>query len=427
MKKILATILALASVLSLTACGEDRTSSTPDTSQTSDPTTSDVVVEHKTFAPIEITSDNVLNSVRVFDTMYENNNQAMFSPLSLNMCLGMLEAGAAGSSKEALDAYLGSTDYAAFASEYLEHAKDFNGGSNSSYQKYQNVFEIANAFFANKDKPINKDYKKKTAASFGAEIDNVDFRNAPKAANTINSWVNEKTHKMIPTIVREDQLTKDTAAVVVNTVYFESAWNDSWRVFGEKEEFTNLDGSKTKLDLMRNGGDSYFENENATAFSSRYKNGMKFIGILPKKEGDFTLESLDISSLLASESWDYDVYARMPKLNFSSSFPLTDALKAAGLDVIFDPKKADFSPMEGSPDFQEFYISEVMQKTKLELDEDGTRAAAVTAAIVTDNAAAIDPVQREIKEVFLDRPFAFLIYDGEAEQIVFMGKVTQLD
>ena len=426
MKKILATILALASVLSLAACSERTKPQPSDPAQTSDPTTSDTVIEHKTFAPIEITGDNVLNSVRVFDTMYEDNKQAMFSPLSLNMCLGMLEAGAAGSSKDALDAYLGNNDYAAFAGDYLEHAKDFNVKVNNDYQKYQNVFEIANSFWASKQQEFNKDYKKKVEESFAAEVENVDFLKASKAAKIINDWVNEKTHEMIPSVVSEEQLTPDTAAVVVNTVYFESAWRDDWRVIGEKEPFTNLDGSTVDIELMRNDGDSYFENENATAFSCYYKNGMQFIGILPKKTGDFTLESLDIASLLETETWDYDVYARMPRLNFESSFPLTAALKAAGLDVIFDPDFADFTPMQGDPDNQQFFISEVMQKTKLELDEEGTRAAAVTAAFIT-NATAAMPEPREIKEVFLDRPFAFLIYDKEADQIVFMGKVTQLD
>lgn len=420
MKKILATILALVSVLGLAACGESGKRSESQTSYDV------VVVERRTFAPIEITGDNVLNSVRVFDTMYEDNEQAMFSPLSLNMCLGMLEAGAAGSSKDALDAYLGKTDYAEFARNYLEHAKDFNLEVNNDYQKYKNVYEIANSFWASKQRTFNEDYKSKVKENFGAEIENVDFLDSPKAAKIINDWVNEKTHKMIPAIVREDQLTPDTAAVVVNTVYFESAWRDEWSVPAEKETFTNSDGSTAQLELMRNGGDSYFENEHATAFSCYYKNGMQFIGILPKKEGSFTLESLDISSLLKSETRDYDVFARMPKLNFESSFPLTDALIAAGLSDIFDPDRADFSPMEGAPDDQQFYISEVIQKTKLELDEEGTRAAAATAAIMNEATAAM-PEERVKKEVFLDRPFAFLIYDGAADQIVFMGKVTQLD
>lgn len=427
MKKILASILAIVSILGMTACSQNagpQGSQTSHTSQTSQPTQNGGTVERKTFAPIEITGDNVLNSVRVFDTMYEDNKQAMFSPLSLNMCLGMLEAGAAGSSKTALDSYLGNGDFAAFAADYLAHAKDFNYEQNG-YEKYKNVFELANSFWANTNKPFNKDYINKVSENFGAELDNLDFSKPEEAVETINGWVNDKTHEMIPKLLTPDNVSADTAAVLVNTIYFESAWNNEWIVPGEKERFTNLDGSTVNIELMMNGGDCYFENENAAAFGCGYKNGMKFIGILPKKEGDFTLESLDISSLLESRSYKYDVSAKMPKLNFESSFPLTDALKAAGLSEIFDEVKADFTPMQGSAD-EHFYVSEVIQKTKLELDENGTKAAAATAAIMEDKTAVVEPEEREKKEVFLNRPFAFLIYDETADQIVFMGKVTEL-
>lgn len=431
MKKILAGILAIVSILGMTACSQNaggqtsRNSQTSGTSQTSQPAQSGGAVERKDFAPIEITGDNVLNSVRVFDTMYEDNKQAMFSPLSLNMCLGMLEAGAAGSSKTALDSYLGNKDFAAFAEDYLAHAKDFNREENG-YEKYKNVFELANSFWANKNKPFNKDYINKVSENFGAELDNLDFSNPEQAVGRINAWVNDKTHEMIPNLLASNNVSADTAAVLVNTVYFESAWNNKWTVLGEKEKFTNSDGSTVDTELMTNGGDCYYENENAAAFGCGYKNGMKFIGILPKKTGDFTLESLDIQSLLKSKTYDYDVSAKCPKLNFESSFPLTDALKAAGLSDIFNETKADFTPMQGSAD-EHFYVSEVIQKTKLELDEDGTKAAAATAAVMEDKAMIEEPEAREKKEVFLNRPFAFLIYDEQAEQIVFMGKVTSID
>lgn len=424
MKKILAGILAITSILGMTACSQNAGSRNSQTSNTSQPAQSGGTVERKSFAPIEITGDNVLNSVRVFDTMYEDNKRVMFSPLSLNMCLGMLEAGAAGSSKTALDSYLGNKDFAAFAADYLAHAKDFNYEQNG-YEKYKNVFELANSFWSNTNKPFNKDYVNKVSENFGAELDNLDFSDPVAAVEKINSWVNDKTHKMIPKLLSPDNVSEDTAAVLVNTVYFESAWNNKWTVLGEKEKFTNSDGSTIDTELMINGGDCYYENENAAAFGCGYKNGMKFIGILPKKTGDFTLESLDIQSLLKSKTYDYDVSAKCPKLNFESSFPLTDALKAAGLSDIFNETKADFTPMQGSAN-EHFYVSEVIQKTKLELDEDGTKAAAATAAIMEDKAMVEEPEEREKKEVFLNRPFAFLIYDEQADQIVFMGKVTEL-
>lgn len=415
MKKILAGILAIASILGMTACSQ---------SAGDDPEESTVTLEHKSFSPIEITSDNTLNSVRVFDTMCADKTQAMFSPLSLNMCLGMLEAGAAGDTKAALDSYLGDGDYANSAAEYLEHAKDFNFKSEGS-SKYKNVFELANSFWASKDLTFNKDYIDRVSSSFGAEIDNLDFSKPEKATGKINDWVSDKTHKMIPRLLSPENVSGDTAAVLVNTVYFESAWKSDWEVYDEKKEFTLADGTKKEIELMHSGGASYFENDSATAFSKGYKNGMTFIGILPKKTGEFTLESLDIPSLLKTETREYDVFARAPKLNFRSSFPLTDALKAAGLSDMFDDTKADFTPMQGSAD-EKFFVSEVLQKTKLELDESGTKAAAATGAVMTNATAAMPEKPREQKFVYLDRPFAFLIYDGDADRIVFMGKVTDV-
>lgn len=410
MKKIIASILALASAIGLTACGKK-----------SEPIQSTVVKKEYNFKPIEVTGDNVLNSVRVFDTMYEDSEQAMFSPLSLNMCLGMLESGAAGESKTALQEYLGTEDYSSFAKEYLENAKNYSA---DDYDGYKNVFEIANSFWANKSLAFSNEYKKSVSENFSAEIDNLDFSKSKAAASKINGWVNEKTHKMIPTLVREEQLSEDTAAVLVNTVYFESAWNEEWGVPNKMETFTAADGSTNEVELMRKTCSSYYENDNATAFSCYYKNGLMFVGILPKETGDFTLESLDISSLLKNKNTAYEVYARMPKLNFESEFPLTDALKATGLSDLFSPDTADFTPMQKNTD-DKLFISEVLQKTKLELDDKGTKAAAATAVIMNEG-MAIDEQPKETREVYLNRPFAFLIYDEGNEQIVFMGKVTKL-
>ena len=111
----------------------------------------------------------------------------------------------------------------------------------------------------------------------------------------------------------------------------------------------------------------------------------------------------------------------MPRLNFETELPLSEALAAAGLENIFDENKADFS---GISDVN-LWISEVIQKTKLELDKNGTKAAAVT---VIEVPAGMMPTSEtepnERKTVRLDRPFAFLIYDSAEDQILFLGKVT---
>ncbi len=170
---------------------------------------------------------------------------------------------------------------------------------------------------------------------------------------------------------------------------------------------------------MRNSGGAYFENDKATAFGCTYKNGLKFIGILPKETGDFTIEALDITSLLASETYEYNVTACMPKLTFDTNLPLADALSAAGLSEIFERDKADFSGMSEA----DLWVSDVLQKTRLELDEHKTKASAATGIMM--NGAGAMPKEDMRREVFLDRPFAFVIYDSAENQIVFLGKVTE--
>ncbi|MBD5129596.1 MAG: serpin family protein [Ruminococcaceae bacterium] len=401
-------IAVLAAALSLTACGK-----------TDAPAAGGMVAgkhEQNMLSPIEVTEDNVLNSVRLFDAVSADKANSMFSPLSLNMALGMLAEGAEGTSKEALDKYLGTSDYGTFAESYMKLAKDkYNGKSG----KDENYFEIANSFWGDDKFPFKQDYKNAVTQKFGAEIRNMDFDAADKVVSEVNRWVSDKTHKMIPTLL--ESIEPETVAILVNTVYFESAWSSEWDYDTKnKDAFTLLDGSSKELTLMRKSGGAYFENDQATAFSSSYKNGLEFIGILPKETGDFTLESLDIPSLLESRSYEYDVTKRMPKLTFDTELPLADALSAAGLSELFDRDIADLSGMSEDP----MWVSDVLQKTRLELDEHKTKAAAAT-AVMTNGITAAPSEPKIRKEVFLDRPFAFVIYDPDQELIVFVGKVTE--
>ncbi|MBD5384226.1 MAG: serpin family protein [Ruminococcaceae bacterium] len=405
-KKILA---VLAAMLSLTACSK------PDKPENS----GGMVAgrhERTMMSSIEVTEDNVLNSVRLFDAVGADKTNSMFSPLSLNMALGMLAEGAEGTSKEALDKYLGTSDYGTFAESYMRLAKD---NYNGKVGKDENYFEIANSFWGDDKFPFKREYKDAVTQKFGAEIRNMDFDAAEKVVSEVNRWVSDKTHKMIPTLL--ESIEPETVAILVNTVYFESAWSDEWKYDTKnKDLFTLLDGSTKELTLMRKSGGAYFENDRATAFGSTYKNGLEFIGILPKETGEFTIEDLDIPSLLESRSNEYDVTERMPKLTFDTELPLADALSAAGLSELFDRDRADLSGMSEDP----IWVSDVLQKTRLELDEHKTKAAAATAVMVNGISAA-PPEQKILKEVFLDRPFAFLIYDPDQELIVFIGKVAE--
>lgn len=426
-KPTLAAFLAACAMLNLTGCSENSGSNTSDMTIGNPDAPNNGGADIKEsggaevskllqYAPITLSDNNTVNSIRLFDAIIADNENAMFSPISLNLALGLIESGAEGETKAALDSYLQTENIADFAQNYMKLAREQYTFDGDSEQK--NVLEIANSLWADNALPLKDDYKKAVAEKFEAEIENLDFTDKKKTLDAINGWVSDKTHKMIPSVLSD--YGAETVAVLVNTVYFESAWSDKWSINEDnKESFTLPDGTTKEIPLMYNGGDSYYENDKATAFGCKYKNGLEFIGILPKESGEFTLDSLDIPALLESKSFDYDVSAVMPRLNFETAFPLKEPLGVAGLDNIFDPEKADFSGMSDAP----LYVSDILQKTKLELDENGTKAAAVT-VITTDGCEAVMPEPKEQKTVRLDRQFAFMIYDAQEQQILFVGKVT---
>ena len=218
-----------------------------------------------------------------------------------------------------------------------------------------------------------------------------------------------------------DMFTESLEAILMNSVYFESPWMEEWQL--TQHEFTSLDGVKETREMMRDMLDVYFENEYATGFAKGYYNGFQFIGILPKQEGDFNLSDLDVRGLLASRTTKYFVNAIAPKLNYETTAEnIVDILKAQGVLQAFDRFNGMFDELVEE---KELYISDILQKCKIEMDDKGTRAAAVTAVFEAECDACEEPVVKEQKEVFLDRPFAFLIYDSVNDKIVFAGKVVE--
>lgn len=385
------------------------------------PSDTDVIVSENDYtskeATDEVAIDKIIaieNSVKLTDKIAaENRNKnIMLSPTSLNFALGMIAEGAKGETKEALKEYLGTDDFAAYAKQYMENIKKYN--SDEENYGYKSKLKIADAVWADDGLKLQDAFKKSVSSNFSAKVENLDFSNTDKTCKRINKWCDKNTEGLIPKIITPDTISKDTELCLTNSLYFESGWSgDPWTLSNKKEKF----GDKEKTKYMTCAGDRYYENDKATAFGRNYANGLSFIGILPNEEGDFTLEGLDIESLLKSEPEYDEVDCKMPKLNFETSATLNDMLSDLGLENIFS-NDADFS---GIAD-KNTKVSAVLQKTKLELDENGTKAAAVTAAVMECmSAMAPDPV---VKSVELTRPFAFLIFDEMNNEILFMGKVV---
>ncbi len=304
-----------------------------------------VINETKESEAQNMTGGNMENSILLFDKISAEHENSMFSPLSLNMALGLLQAGAGGSSEKELEAYLGTDSYADFAEGYMEKVSGKYNFRERVYgnEYFNNRFEIANSLWADNALPLKPEYTDGVSEKFGAEIRNLDLNNKEKTLKSTNGWVKEKTHELIPSVLND--YSEDTAVMLINTVYFESNWRDEWDFTElDKQTFTLLDGSTKEI-------------------------------------------------------------------------PLTELLKEMGLKDIFSTDKTDLSGISEQP----LFVSNVLQKTKLELDEYGTKAAAIT-MVAADGAGS--PNGDMIKEVFLNRPFAFLIYDESENRIVFIGKVT---
>lgn len=359
----------------------------------------------------------ISNAVSMADKIAEKDKSQniMFSPTSLNFALGMIAEGAKGDTKEVLEKYLGTDDFAEYAKWYMKKIKYYN--SDEENYGYKSKLKIADAVWTDNNLTLQDEFKKSIRDDFSGEIENLDFADKEKTCKIINDWCDKNTEGLISEIITPDTISKDTGLRLTNSLYFESGWSgDPWTDSEEKEQF----GEKDETEYMTSEGNRYFENDKATAFGKDYANGLSFIGILPKDEGDFTVEDLDIDSLLESEPEYDEVVCKMPKLNFETSARLDDMLSDLGLENIFSDE-ADFS---GIAD-QNTKVDSILQKTKLELDENGTKAAAVTAVIMECmSAMAPEPV---IKEVELTRPFAFLIYDDINDEMLFIGKVVSVE
>ena len=385
-----------------------------DTTAASEILTSDEYIQNE--ANINKTTA-LQNSVKMTDLLSAeaSGKNIMFSPTSLNFALGMIAEGAKGETKEILDDYLGTNDFAAYAKEYLDKIKAYNT-EDESYG-YQSKVEIADAVWVDNGLTLQEKFKNMVSDSFGAEVEAVDFSAAEKTCDVINSWCDKNTEGLIPKIITPDLINDNTGLCLTNSLYFESGWSgEPWKVSDTEESF----GKKEKTKYMTCTGDRYYENDKATAFGRDYANGLSFIGILPNDEGDFNLEDLDIGGLLKSNPEYDEVDCKMPKLNFETSTVLNDMLSSLGLDNLFS-SNADFS---GIAD-QNVNVDTILQKTKLELDENGTKAAAVTAVTMECMSAAVEK-EPIIKTVELTRPFAFLIYDRSNDEILFIGKVISI-
>ena len=265
----------------------------------------------------------------------------------------------------------------------------------------------------------NKDY-------FNAEVYKEPFDNS--TIDKVNSWVKTNTNEMIDKIL--DAISPDDMMYLINAVAFEGKWADQFTSAetDKNGKFTNADGSESTVEMMSKKENTYIEVNNAYGFVKYYRDSKyAFVGILPP-EGTSTVDFVnslkgeDLIKAITEKKTDKDVYIKLPKFKYDYDTSLKDTLQTLGIKEAFTDG-ADFSNMLEADSYK-VKIDDVIHKTYIELDENGTKAAAVTAIIAKVTSAM--PVERQMIQIYLDRPFVYAIADMETGLPIFIGTVNKL-
>ena len=352
-------------------------------------------------------------AVRLFQNTREEGKNSLISPLSVMLALSMTANGARGETLAQMEVLLGGSIPIDTLNKYL-HAYV---GSLPSSEKAK-LTRANSIWFKDSGFTVEEDFLQRNADYYGAAAYKSAFDE--KTLRDINNWVKENTDGVIDKIVDPY-----AAMYLVNTVLFDAEWQNIYRKHEVRDgTFTAIDGAKRTVSMMYSNESLYLDDGKATGFLKPYKNGYSFAALLPN-EGvalDDYIASLTGEGFLTTvkNAKEGPVEAAMPKFSYDYGIEMSDALKALGMTVPFDAELADFSGLGHSSDGN-IYISRVLHKAYIAVDEKGTKAGAATAI-----EAPAAGVWEDRRRVILDRPFVYAIIDNAAGLPIFIGAVTDI-
>ena len=349
----------------------------------------------------------------------EQDKNIFISPLSISIALAMTLNGASGETEQAMANTL-----------HLQglDSKAINPGYAGLRQALQVadpkvILTIANSLWARQDVPFKQDFLQRNTQFFGAEVSTLDFTD-PNTLTTINQWVNTNTNGKITKIL--DEINLDMVLFLINAIYFKGTWQTEFDPSRTRDgTFYLATGDEKQIPIMTRTGDyPYYENYEAEfqAISLPYGDGrMSMYIFLPYPESDLNtfLDSLNTENW---ESWvsqlrEQEVFLSMPKFKLEYEKTLNNSLQSLGMGIAFAPGLADFSQMADLEALgKNLYIGEVLHKAVVEVNEEGTEAAAVTSVGI--RATSAPPA------FMANRPFFFAIRDNETKTVLFMGTVV---
>jgi serpin B len=369
------------------------------------------------------------NSAFAFElhqTLKGQEGNLFYSPYSISLALAMTYTGANGETAQQMADTLQflleqERLHPAFNWLDAELAKRGEGAQGKDGKGFR--LNIVNAIWGQKDYEFLNTFLDVLAENYGAGLRILDFiMQAEKCRVTINDWVSNQTEGRIEDLVPEGAIDELTRLVLTNAIYFNAAWKYP---FDEKMtasgSFHLLDGGQATMPMMKQTESfDYADGEGYQAIELPYDAGELSMVILLPEAGTFQtfeneLQAQQVDAIIG-DLQSIRVTLTMPKFEFDSEFGLKDALAGMGMPIAFSPGEADFSGMTGN---RELFISDVLHKAFVAVDEAGTEAAAATAVVVGTTSMPVEPPV----EVTIDHPFIFLIRDTETGAILFVGRV----
>lgn len=340
------------------------------------------------------------------------------SPLSLSIALGMVLNGAAGETRQEMARilHLEGMDLQEINQAQLTLRKRLvNQGSGVRV-------DLANALWVKKGITFNPNFLKTNQDYFNARTTALDFAD-PLSVQTINAWASENTQGRIPRVI--GQIDPMTLMILMNAIYFKGSWSTPFdKAQTQPRDFKTGEGKTVQTPMMRHYGKFRYlrDSENqfqAVALPYGKEKSVQMFVFLPDPESSpvALLKKIEASRLndwlLKLRSQEGEVL--LPRFKLEYEVTLNDTLKALGMKQAFEAEKANFSDLIAT---EQAFISQVKQNSFVEVNEEGTEAAAVTTVVVS--ATSVQLPQEPFSFV-ADRPFVYLIYDQTTRSILFMG------
>lgn len=372
-------------------------------------------------------------ALRLYDALrQETDGNLLVSPYSVSLALAMVYLGAEGETAAQMAEVLGfDHDPADLATAFRDLSDEMVERGNAEADKETGQaargLSIANTLWGESTFPFSRTYLDTLNDEFGAGLELVAFSEDPDGArDEINDWVADHTKDRIEDIVPEGAITTDTRLVLANAIWFSGAWSSAFSADNTDDgEFTLLDGETVTVPFMRQTESyPYVAGEGFQAVELPYDgSGFAFTVLVPDA-GEFdafeaSLDQVALDAILA-DLQGVEVRLQLPRFSFDYDANLSDTLKALGMTDAFDGNLADFTGMVDGDTPNPLVIGGVLHKAFIDVNEDGTEAAAATVVMMEATSAQPDA---EPVELVVDRPFVFAIRDAESGTVLFLGRV----